>query len=89
MAVRDRCHSACRSRLSAQSPGAALASAVMGEAATAHGSAARQSAGVHAEMLRRAAFSSRALVLVGIPAALTLALLLDRAPDAGAGSSTS
>jgi diguanylate cyclase (GGDEF)-like protein len=30
-------------------------------------------------MLRRAAFSSRALVLVGIPAALTLSLLADRA----------
>jgi len=52
----------------------------MGEAATSHGAVAGRSSGVHAEMLRRAAFSSRALVLIGIPAALTLALLLDRAP---------
>ena len=51
----------------------------MGEPSTAHGPVARQSTGVHAEMLRRAAFSSRALVVVGIPAALTLSLLADTA----------
>ena len=51
----------------------------MGEPPTATAPVARQSTGVHAEMLRRAAFSSRALVLVGIPAALTLSLLADEA----------
>jgi diguanylate cyclase (GGDEF)-like protein len=50
----------------------------MGEAPT-RGAAARQSTSVHAEMLRRAAYSSRALILIGIPSALTLTLLLDRA----------
>jgi diguanylate cyclase (GGDEF)-like protein len=51
----------------------------MGEADSSHGPVARQSTGVHAEMLRRAAYACRALVLVGIPAALTLALLVDTA----------
>ncbi len=51
----------------------------MGEAPTSQGPVARQTSSVHAEMLRRAALSSRALVLIGIPAALTLALLVDHA----------
>jgi len=38
--------------------------------------------GVHVEMLRRAAYACRPLVLIGIPAAITLAALVDRAPVA-------
>jgi len=38
--------------------------------------------GVHVEMLRRAAHACRPLVLIAIPAAITLAALVDRAPVA-------
>ena len=41
---------------------------------------ARTADGVHTEMLRRASYACRPLVLIGIPASITLALLADQAP---------
>ena len=41
---------------------------------------ARTTDGVHTEMLRRASYACRPLVLIAIPASITLALLADRAP---------